>query len=139
MAIAEILLSKYNVNPNDESILDYAFTNSLMPILDLLSKFGANFEEHLFSFNVLKFDNGFNIINFLKNKNVNINNLITKNNNPVIVDALKTDDLHLIDRFIDIGFELNKEIISKYKIVEAEISKGNLEMINFLFKYEPEI
>lgn len=44
--------------------------------------------------------------------------MISKNNLPIIVEALQTDNLIIINRFIDIGFELNKEVISQYKYLK---------------------
>lgn len=139
MSIAEILLSKYNVNPNDQSILNYAFSHSLISILELLLRFNANFENHPFDFKILQNDVDFNVVNYLKNKNVNINNLISNRNVPIIVEALRTNNLIIINRFIDNGFELNRKIISKYKIFENACLEGNIDMFNFLIQYEPVI
>ena len=89
LKIAEILLKDSNVNPNNESIISTALSYCSNEVLDLLHKCGAKFDNLALDLKKITLRGYMSLIDFLKEKSVNLYSLESVIADPIIVESIK--------------------------------------------------
>lgn len=139
LKIAEILLKDSNVNPNNESIISTALSYCSIEVLDLLHKYGAKFDNLALDLKKIMIRDYMALIDFLKEKSVNLNSLVSVSGDPIIVESIKYRKMDFIEKLISEGVELNDRIILQYDLIEFACSIGDLNIFNFLLNFKPSI
>lgn len=143
LEIAEALLRDYNIDKNDTEIISYAFTHSLLDVLELLAKYNSNFANIRIYCDKWYYDYDPNLfsenLQFLKDKNFDINRILSRDSYPLVVEAIKSGKSEVIQDLISKGFEFNSEIISKFDLMNEASHHQNFELFKFLLSFKPEI
>lgn len=138
LKIAEILLKDFKVNANDEAIISKALSYCSVDLLELLSKYGANFDCVTLNFSEIMQGKYISLIDFLIEKVSDINSIRSTNGDPIIVESIRYDNSKLVKRLISGGAILNEDIISQYNLIEYACYIRNLRIFNILIELAPE-
>lgn len=137
--IFEKILNDFKVNPNENGIIDVAINKCLIDFLELLYKYGADFNNLTIDYSQIRDKNPVSIVNFLIQKGVDINTIKTEGGYPIIVEPIEYNDLQFVDFLISNGFELNNDIIEKCDLIEKVCNNGEIDLFEKLLKSEPTI
>lgn len=136
----EILLKEFEFNQKQaDMMINFAVTNSLIKCLEILSNNGVEINQCSIDYDEFIKRNSYSVMDFLIKKGVDINNITTKDKQPLIVKTIQKCDSKFFDFLISNGAKLDSETIEKYDLINQICEKGNLELFNILMKIKPTI
>lgn len=137
--IAELLLRDHKANPNDQSVLIFLACHLLLDTLAIFGKYGADFNKIVFICPSMISEKIIPLIDFLRERNIDLNKLHTNYNTSLIVEAFRNCESALTDKLFYEGAILTKEMIENHKLVQIACQNGKFDLFSILISYEPSI
>lgn len=146
--IAEYLLRDYNANPSDKELLSDLAYRMDFKLLELLGKYGADFNNIIFISPEMLSKKYVKVIDYMIKKGVNINNIYAEcnyymyfyiNKVQLIVDAFMNCKSEMVEELLKRGAIITTEMIEKHRIYKEVCTNGKADLLIKLLKYKPKI
>lgn len=140
LQLLDTFFSVYKADPNEKSNLSIPISNCYIEILEVFAKYGATFTNCIVDFSFfVKMDNYPSVLKYLNEKKADFNTFTTDNGFPLIVDAIKSNEMKLFVILIDFGVTFDSKLIDGYDLIKHAVIELKLQTFVVLLNFKPTI